>query len=92
MLSTTNPGEKFDNQEETKSPEHRLKEVKYFRPGVKIGVGKFHPIELIIFKNDLFALKRIPKCSIDKAKRIEHLKTEKKICQMLNEISKKENT
>lgn len=69
-----------------------MKEVKYCRPGVKIGLGKFHPIELIIFKNDLYALKRIPKSSIDKAKRIEHLKNEKKICLMLNEISKVENT
>lgn len=32
---------------------------------------------LIIYKNELYALKRIPKSSIDKIKRIEHLKNEK---------------
>jgi len=55
------------------------KEVKYCLPGVKIGQGKFGPIELIIYKGELHALKRIPKASIDKAKRIEHLKNEKKV-------------
>jgi len=48
-------------------------------PNVKIGQGKFGPIELIIYQNELCALKRIPKGSIDKAKRIEHLKNEKKV-------------
>ena len=33
-------------------------------------------------------MKKIPKSSIDKAKRIEHLKNEKKIGLMLNELSK----
>jgi serine/threonine protein kinase len=52
-------------------------------PGVKIGQGKFGPIELVIYKNQLCALKRIPKNSIDKAKRIEHLKNEKKVNLLL---------
>ena len=54
-----------------------MKEVQYSKPGVKIGSGKYGPVELIIYKNDLFALKKIPKASIDKQKRIEHLKNEK---------------
>jgi hypothetical protein len=36
-------------------------------PGVKIGQGKFGPIDLIIYKGELAALKRIPKAAIDKA-------------------------
>jgi serine/threonine protein kinase len=54
---------------------------------VKIGQGKFGPIELVIYKNELCALKRIPKASIDKAKRIEHLKNEKKVNLVLKGIS-----
>ena len=56
-----------------------LKEVTYSIPNVKIGQGKFGPIDLIIYRGELHALKRIPKASIDKAKRIEHLKNEKKV-------------
>lgn len=56
-----------------------VKEVSYCIPNVKIGQGKFGPIDLIIYKGELHALKRIPKESIDKAKRIEHLKNEKKV-------------
>lgn len=55
-------------------------------PGVKIGSGKFGPIELVIYKNELCALKRIPKNSIDKAKRIEHLKNEKKVNLLLKQL------
>lgn len=39
----------------------------------------------MIYKNELFALKRIPKSTIDKAKRIEHLKNEKKVGLFLKE-------
>lgn len=46
----------------------------------------------MIYKNDLYALKRIPKASIDKGKRIDHLKNEKKINLMLKDIAKQENT
>lgn len=35
-------------------------------------------------------MKKIPKASIDKAKRIEHLKNEKKVGLMANEITKKD--
>jgi hypothetical protein len=55
------------------------KEVFYSLPNVKIGQGKYWPIELVIYNNELCALKRIPKATIDKAKRIEHLKNEKKV-------------
>lgn len=55
-------------------------------PGVKIGQGKFGPIELCLYRGELCALKRIPKNSIDKAKRIEHLKNEKKVNQLIRQI------
>lgn len=68
----------------------KTKSVTYCKPGVKIGKGKFGPIELIIYNQSLCALKRIPKASIDKGKRIEHLKNEKKVLIMLKEISRQE--
>ena len=43
---------------------------------------------MVIYKNDLYALKRIPKTAIDKAKRIEHLKNEKKLGLFLRELPK----
>lgn len=64
----------------------------YSKPNVKIGQGKFHQIDLIIFKNDLYALKKIPKTSIDKAKRIEHLKNEKNINIFLRDKFPNANT
>ena len=53
---------------------------------VKIGNGKLGPVELIIYKDDLFALKKVPKKLIDKPKRIIHLKSEKTILMMLKQI------
>jgi serine/threonine protein kinase len=44
---------------------------------VNIGKGKFGPVDLIIVNNELRALKRINKVSIDNPKRIEHVKQEK---------------
>ena len=58
-------------------PNCSLKNITYFNPNVKIGEGKFGPIELIIYNNEIWALKRIPKSTIDKIKRLEHLKNEK---------------
>jgi hypothetical protein len=55
-------------------------------PGVKIGQGKFGPIDLVIYKGELAALKRIPKAAIDKAKRIEHLKNEKKVNTIIKQM------
>ena len=49
------------------------KEVKYKDPSVKIGTGKFGPVDLIIYEEELRALKRIAKTSIDNEKRIEHI-------------------
>ena len=63
------------------------KEVRYSKSGVKIGNGKYHPVELIVYKNDLYALKKIPKHTIDKKKRIDHLKNEKSICLMLQNVA-----
>ena len=45
----------------------------------------------MIYKNDLFALKRIPKVSVDKQKRIEHLRNEKYILNKLKKNGKKES-
>ena len=59
--------------------------MKYSRTDIKIGRGRHHAVELIIYKNDLYALKKIPKITIDKQKRIDHLKNEKKICHLLQE-------
>ena len=61
------------------------------KTGVTIGQGKFGPIELIIYQNELYALKRIPKASIDRAKRIEHLKNEKKVNLILRGLSSSNN-
>lgn len=47
-----------------------VKEIVYKDPKVKVGNGKLGPIDLIIYKDDLYALKRIPKVAIDKPKRI----------------------
>jgi hypothetical protein len=59
------------------------KEVKYCKLGVKIGNGKYSPVELIAYKEDLYALKKIPKHMIDKRKKIDHIKNEKQICRVL---------
>lgn len=47
-----------------------VKKIVYKDPKVKIGHGKFGPVDLIIYQDDLYALKRIPKTAIDKPKRI----------------------
>ena len=58
-------------EEETKSPTPvKEKEFTYADPGVKIGNGKYGPVNLIIHNKTLYALKIIPKTSIDKPKRI----------------------
>jgi serine/threonine protein kinase len=67
-----------------------LKEITYFSPNVKVGNGKYGPVELIIYKDDLYALKKIPKSTIDKPKRIEHLKNEKNALLLLRKEGKKE--
>lgn len=66
-----------------KSPSIVKKEILYRDPKIKIGNGKLGPIELIIYNEELFALKRIPKRTIDKLKRIQHLKNEKNLLMML---------
>ena len=74
---------KIQSTEEEKTPTAqdkalpKPKEFLYQDPGVKIGQGKFGPVNLIIHREKLFALKIIPKDTIDKTKRIEHVKNEK---------------
>lgn len=62
------------------------KHIVYKNPKVKIGSGKLGPVDLIIYKDELYALKRVPKQQIDKPKRIEHLKNEKFILLMLRRL------
>jgi hypothetical protein len=54
--------------------DNSVKEIKkeyiYKDPNVKIGNGKLGPVELIIVKDKLYALKRVRKIAIDKPKRI----------------------
>ena len=45
------------------------KEVLYKNTKVKVGDGKAGPVELIIYKEALFAMKRVYKREIDKPKR-----------------------
>jgi hypothetical protein len=46
--------------------DNERKVIHFMKPGIKIGNGKYHPIELIIYNSELYALKRIPKLTIDK--------------------------
>ena len=64
-------------------PSTTPKEFVYCDPGVKIGNGKFGPVNLIIHKGKLYALKTVAKTTIDKTKRIEHVKNEKAILKEL---------
>ena len=63
-----------------------VKKIVYKDPKVKIGHGKFGPVDLIIYQDDLYALKRIPKTAIDKPKRIQHIKQEKNVLLMLKQV------
>ena len=65
------------------APVNAVKEFKYCDPGVKIGNGKYGPVNLIIHEGKLFALKIIPKPTIDKPKRSEHVKNEKRVLREL---------
>lgn len=70
--------------EETKDEKYNpQKEFIYSDPKVKIGEGKYGPVNLIIHNGELYALKIIPKMSLDSLKRIEHVKGEKQILHML---------
>ena len=71
-------------EEETKQEAPaKQKEFFYSDPGVKIGNGKFGPVNLIIHNKTLYALKIVPKTSVDKPKRIQHVKNEKGILMSL---------
>ena len=59
------------------------KVVKYNDPSVKIGTGKHGPVDLIIYDNELRALKRIPRSSVLNEKRIELVLNEKRILKLL---------
>lgn len=59
----------------------------YKDPNVNIGKGKFGPVDLIIVDNELRALKKVAKISIDNPKRLEHIMQEKKLLQDINSDS-----
>lgn len=61
---------KIINDTPEKGHERSVKEIIYKDPKVKVGNGKLGPVDLVIYKDDLYALKRIPKAAIDKPKRI----------------------
>ncbi len=50
---------------------------------MNIGKGKFGPVDLIIVNKELRALKRISKSIIEQGKRIEHVKQEKRILNLI---------
>jgi len=77
------PAEEKEETKKTQSQPAMPKEFLYKDPGVKIGNGKFGPVNLIIKDRKLWALKIVPKTTIDKTKRIEHVKNEKQILKML---------
>lgn len=62
------------------------KEILYKLPKCKIGDGKAGPVELVIYNDELYAMKRVLKTSIDKPKRIQHLKGEKFILMLLKNL------
>ena len=49
-----------------------------------MGQGKYGPVTLIVSNKKLFALKRIPKESLDSKIKIDHIKQEKQILLLLN--------
>ena len=59
-----------DEEEPKSQTPAKEKEFTYADPGVKIGNGKYGPVNLIIHNKTLYALKIIPKTSIDKPKRM----------------------
>jgi serine/threonine protein kinase len=74
----------LEKPSDTASPAQ--KDIVYKDPKVKIGAGKFGPVDLIIYNDELYALKRIPKSAIDKPKRIQHIKQEKNVLLMLKQL------
>lgn len=62
------------------------KEVKYRHTHFKLGSGRNGPVELIFYRDTLCALKKIAKRSLDNAKKIQHLKSEKNILEKLKLI------
>jgi serine/threonine protein kinase len=69
--------------------ESPLKEFKYADPSIKIGEGKYGPVNLIIHQNEIYALKIIPKKCLDNSKRIDHIKNERKILHKLRKYDGK---
>lgn len=68
---------------ETPKEEEGEKVVMYKDPKVKIGTGKYGPVDLIIYNEKLHAVKRIPKSTVDSAKRVELVLNEKNILNYL---------
>jgi hypothetical protein len=79
--------ESVDFKKLNSEPLKTLKEFIYKDPGVNIGKGKFGPVDLIIVSNELRALKRIAKLSLDNKKRTEHVQQEKNLLQLFAQDS-----
>jgi serine/threonine protein kinase len=61
----------------------RRKEFKYNDLNIVIGKGKYGPVSLIMFEEQLFALKKVAKSSIDNPKRVQHVYTERNILKSI---------
>jgi serine/threonine protein kinase len=61
----------------------KRKEFKYIDLGIVIGKGKYGPVSLIMIEEQLYALKKITKTSIDNPKRVQHVYTERNILRSI---------
>ena len=87
---TNNSVLNLNNKNRDESPEAKKaskKLIEYSLPGINLGTGKFGQIDLIIYKRNLRVLKRIPKISIDRPKRIEHIKNERALLFAMQDCS-----
>lgn len=56
---------------------------KYVDLNTVIGKGKYGPVNLIMVDEQLFALKKIAKSSIDNPKRVQHVYTERNLLRSI---------
>jgi hypothetical protein len=61
----------------------KRKEFKYVDLNTVIGKGKYGPVNLIMVDEQLFALKKIAKSSIDNPKRVQHVYTERNLLRSI---------
>ncbi len=83
MTSIVNHSHQLSLTAEPTKPTLSHKVIEYQRPGVKIANGKYGPIELIIYQKEIYALKRVQKQMINHPKKINNLKGERYILELL---------